>query len=91
MLISKRSPGDGRRQGHSFFFFILIFCYSFIHIVWVISPPCSPFLHHSPPLLPGTTCSALISNFVEEKNISNNKKDKAFLLVEIRTATQRDS
>jgi hypothetical protein len=30
----------------------------------------------------------LISNFVEEKNISNNKKEKAFLLVEIRIATR---
>jgi hypothetical protein len=41
-------------------------------------------------LLPGRTCSALFSNFVEE-DISNNKKDKAFLLVEIRIAIQKDS
>jgi hypothetical protein len=37
------------------------------------------------PLLPGRNCSAFISNFVEE-SINNNKKDKAFLLVEIRIA-----
>jgi hypothetical protein len=40
-------------------------------------------------LVPGRTRSALFSNFVED--ISNNKKDKVFLLVEIRTAVQRDS
>jgi hypothetical protein len=34
--------------------------------------------------------SALISNFVEE-SINNNKKDKAFLLLEIRIAIQGDS
>jgi hypothetical protein len=46
-----------------------------------------------PPSLPGRTCSALLSNFVEEKreDISNNEKDTAFLLVEIRIAIQRDS
>jgi hypothetical protein len=33
---------------------------------------------------------ALISNFVED-SINNNKKDKAFLLVEIRIAIQGDS
>jgi hypothetical protein len=49
-------------------------------------PPPAPC---SPTPLAGRTCSALFSNFVEEK-ASNNKKDKAFLLVEIRIATQRD-
>jgi hypothetical protein len=49
----------------------------------------SPFSPH-PTSLPGRICSALISNFVEEKT-SNNKEDKAFLLVEIRIAIQRDS
>jgi hypothetical protein len=37
-------------------------------------------------LLPGRSCSALFSNFVEEKNIRDNKKDRAFLL-----AWDRDS
>jgi hypothetical protein len=41
-------------------------------------------------LLPSRNCSALISNFVEE-SIDNNKKDKAFLLVEIRIDIQGDS
>jgi hypothetical protein len=39
----------------------------------------NPFSPH-PSSLPGKTCSALFSNFVEEKNIRDNKKDIAFLL-----------
>jgi hypothetical protein len=53
-----------------YFFNIHFFIHLFTcaYIVWVISPlfPLPPF---SPPLfpsLPGRTCSALISNFVEE-------------------------
>jgi hypothetical protein len=38
-------------------------------------------------LIPGRNYFALISNFVEE-SISNNRKDQAFLLVEIRIAIQ---
>jgi hypothetical protein len=54
-------------------------------------PPCPTlFLPPSAPSLPGRTCSALFYNFVKEKT-SNNKKDIAFLLVEIRIAIQRDS
>jgi hypothetical protein len=35
-----------------------------------------------PPPLPGKTCSTLFfSDFVEEKNIRDNKKDILFLLV----------
>jgi hypothetical protein len=54
--------------------------------------PLSPATSFSAPptSLPGRTCSALISNFVEEKT-NNNKKDKAFLLVKIRIAMQRDT
>jgi hypothetical protein len=50
----------------SIFFFHLFTC---AYIVWVISSPCSLPPPSSPdfPLLPGRTCSALISNFVEEK------------------------
>jgi hypothetical protein len=31
-------------------------------------------------LLPGRTCSTLFSNFIEEKTLSDNQKDIAFLL-----------
>jgi hypothetical protein len=69
-----------------------LFIYSHVHTVF---GPFLPLAHHPLPLLPspslpGRTCSALLSNFVEEKT-SNNKKDKTFLLVEARIATQRDS
>jgi hypothetical protein len=53
-------------------------------------PPCTLLFLPTLTPLPGRTCSALFSNFVEEKT-SNNKKDNAFLLVEIRIAIQRDS
>jgi hypothetical protein len=49
-------------------------------------PSLSPHI----PSLPGRNCFAFTSNFVEE-SINNNKKDKAFLLVEIRIAIQGDS
>jgi hypothetical protein len=52
----------------SFFFIHLFTC---AYIVWVNSPPNPPTpvptLFPHPPSLPGKTCSALISNFVEEK------------------------
>jgi hypothetical protein len=41
-------------------------------------------------LLPGRICSALISNFVGEKTKAIKKRDKAFLLVEVRIDLQRD-
>jgi hypothetical protein len=43
-----------------------------------------------PPSLPGRNCSAFLQ-FCGRVEISNNKKDIAFLLVEIRAAIQRDS
>jgi hypothetical protein len=44
------------------------------------------------PLVLGRTCSTLLfSDFVEEKDIRDNKKNIGFLLVEIRIAIQRDS
>jgi hypothetical protein len=55
-----------------------------------LSPAPAPSLSFPCPSLPGRICSALFSNFVEEKT-SNNKRNKAFLLVEIRIAIQRDS
>jgi hypothetical protein len=39
-------------------------------------------------LLPGRNYFALISNFVEERSISSNRKDQGFLLVEIRIAIE---
>jgi hypothetical protein len=53
--------------------FCFYFSYSFIHMcihcMGHVSPPPGPSLLPSPPLpsLPGRTCSALFSNFVEEK------------------------
>jgi hypothetical protein len=43
-------------------FLIIIHLFTRAIIVWVISHPCPP-----PPSHPGRTCSALITNFVEEK------------------------
>jgi hypothetical protein len=53
---------------------------------------CIHYLDHLSFSPPGRTCYALLfSSFVEEKNIKDNKKNMAFLLVEIRRAIQRDS
>jgi hypothetical protein len=52
--------------------------------------PLAPSFYPSSPLLPDRNFSALFSNFVGV-DINNNKKDKVFLLVEIRIAIQRDS
>jgi hypothetical protein len=67
------------------FFFKFIHLFIYAYIVWAISPPCPPLSPSlsPPPLLPGRTCSAHFSNFVRV-DISNNRKDIAFLLVEIR-------
>jgi hypothetical protein len=49
------------------YFFIIIHLFICTYIVWAISPLCPPALPSLPtPLLPGRTCSALFSNFVEE-------------------------
>jgi hypothetical protein len=50
-------------------------------------PPPSP----PTPAHPGSTGFARISNFAEEKTQAIIRKTKLFLLVEIRTAIQRDS
>jgi hypothetical protein len=75
-----------------FFFAFLKFIYSFVHTLFGPFLPPDPFSLSLPltPSLPGRTCSALFSNFVEEKTQAIIKK-KAFLLVEIRIAIQRDS
>jgi hypothetical protein len=56
-------------------------------------------VHTPPPLLPHTALASRQNTFYlfspvllkRRHDISNNKKDKAFLLVEIRIAIQRDS
>jgi hypothetical protein len=73
--------------------YIYIYIFFFIHlftcayIVWDDSPftlPLSPPHFQAKPVLP-------FSPILLKSNVSNNKKDKGFLLVEIRTAVQRDS
>jgi hypothetical protein len=77
---------------HSFLKFLL---FIYTYNVWVISPPFPPLPpllfpppHPLPPtpLLPGRNYFALISNFVVERVLSNNRKEQGFLLVEIRIA-----
>jgi hypothetical protein len=49
-------------------FFLIIYLFTCAYIVWVISPPFSlPYPLPPSPSFSGRTCSALISNFVEEK------------------------
>jgi hypothetical protein len=54
--------------GKMFLFLNFLFIYSHVHTVFgsFLSPAPHPLLL-SPASLPGKTCSALISNFVEEK------------------------
>jgi hypothetical protein len=70
-------------------FFIHLFIYAYI--VWVISPPLFPGPSLPPPSPLGSSqnlfCPYL--QFCWREDISNNKKDKAFLLVEIRIAIRR--
>jgi hypothetical protein len=59
------------KEGIPFAFLVGNFFYSFIHMcihcLGHFSPLPPTSLSPSLPLLPGKTCSALISNFVEEK------------------------
>jgi hypothetical protein len=61
---------ESKKEYFSFFSknFFKLFIYSHVHTLGHFSPlmpllPSPPF----PPSVPGSTCSALISNFVEEK------------------------
>jgi hypothetical protein len=48
--------------------FFLLFIYSYVHTLGHFSPlPPIPSLSLPPPSIPGRTCSALFSNFVDEK------------------------
>jgi hypothetical protein len=73
------------------YLFIFIHLFTCAYIVLVVFPSCVPFPPSPsyPSCLPGTTCSALFSNFVED--ISNNETDKALLLVQVRIDILRDS
>jgi hypothetical protein len=51
-------------------------------------PPTPPPPSPPTPSIPSRNYFALISNFVVEKTISNNRKEQGFLLVEIRIAIQ---
>jgi hypothetical protein len=60
-----------RKKDELFLFYMYIFIHLFTcaYIVWVISPPVT-LPHHLfplPPSVPGRSCYALITNFVEEK------------------------
>jgi hypothetical protein len=62
------SPVERHRVAQWIFYFILflnlLFIYSHVHTLFGSFLPPAPL---STPSLPGGTCSALISNFVEEK------------------------
>jgi hypothetical protein len=51
------------------FFVVAVYLFTCAYIVWVISPPCPlpPFFLLSPPQFSGRSCSALITDFVEER------------------------
>jgi hypothetical protein len=50
---------------------VYLFIYSYVHTLFrpflPHTPPSTPSFFPPPPSLPGRTCSALFSNFVEEK------------------------
>jgi hypothetical protein len=59
-------------------------------IVWAISPPCLPPLPQTPtPLTSRQNLFCPFLQFCWRENIRDNKKDIAFLLVDITIATQR--
>jgi hypothetical protein len=73
-----------------FIFFFSLFIYLYVFTLLGPFLPPTPHTHPLPPhptWLPG--CPFL--QFCWREDISNNKKDIAFLLVEIRIAIQRDS
>jgi hypothetical protein len=50
-----------------FFIFFVVHFFTCAYIVWVIPPPCPPPPPSPPPSVSGRSCSALITDFVEEK------------------------
>jgi hypothetical protein len=81
-------------HGHNFFFFPKSCIFKFLlcaYIVWVISPPClPPHFPSSPPQFQAGPVLPLWLILLK-KRPRHNKKDKAFLLVELRIAIQKDS
>jgi hypothetical protein len=74
--------------------FFLLFIHLFIcaYIVWAIPPPCSPPPSSFPiPLAFRQNLFWPLIQFCWREDISKNKKDIVFLLVEIRIVVQRDS
>jgi hypothetical protein len=78
-----------------FFLFIIfsLFIYSYVYALFgpFLPPAPYPLLLPSSPLLPRQNLFCPFLQFCWRIDISNNKKDIAFLLVEIRIAIQRDS
>jgi hypothetical protein len=90
-LSMSRNGGSTGDTMETLFFFI-IHLFTCAYIVWVISP-LSP---RPPPFLPlpphfQAEPVLLLSLILLKRRHKNKKKDKAFLLVELRIAIQRDS
>jgi hypothetical protein len=85
--LSDRVSHFAKRQ--SFFVVHLFTC---AYVVWVISPPCPP-PPPFPPFPPQFQASPVLPLWLIllKKRHMHNKKDKAFLLVELRIAIQKDS
>jgi hypothetical protein len=75
-----------------FYFILFVHLFTCAYIVWVISPPCPPpppFPCSPPQFQAGPVLPLWL--ILLKKRHKNNKKDKAFLLVELRRAIQKDS
>jgi hypothetical protein len=72
------------------YLFVFIHLFTYAYIVWVISPPDPP---QSAPHPPGFQAEPVLplSLILLKRRHKHKKKDKAFLLVELRVAIQRDS
>jgi hypothetical protein len=68
-------------------FFLFSFSFSFLHLLTCVYIACATHHHH--PVLGRTYSSLFFSNYVEGKNIGDNKKDIAFLLVWDKDSTKR--
>jgi hypothetical protein len=83
---------QGPRMQQYFFLFNFFYLFTCAYIVWVISPSCPPLPPFSPsppqfqagPFLPS-------SMILMKKGHMHNKKDKVFLLAELRIPIQKDS
>jgi hypothetical protein len=71
------------------YLFLLLFIYSHVHTLFGSFLLPAPFSTLSPPPLPFQNLFCALLLFLWRAEISNNKKDTAFLLLEIRTGIQR--